>query len=578
MSTYFLTRQLARLTKKQLLTPLSFWQRRQWIFFIFISLTLILLWRAINLQITHQNFLQKQGEARHVHTMPINANRGIILDRHGQLLAMSTPVDSVWVNPKQFEQSVEHWPQVADLLKITTKNLEKMVEVRKKKEFVYLKRHIVPELAKKIMNLNLAGVFLQREYRRYYPTGEIAAHVVGFTDIDERGIEGLELAFNKYLKGISGTKRVVKDKQGHIIADVEAVKMPLSGRTIQLSLDLRLQYLAYRELKAAVQQNKAKAASAVILDVHTGEVLAMVNQPGYNPNNHQTRQSKNYRNRAVTDIFEPGSTLKPFTIAAALESGLYTPTTLINTHPGSLQLDKYTVKDSRNYGIIDVSTVIKYSSNVGASKIALSLPKQYLWQILHNTGFGQSTVSGFPGEVSGQLTHYHQWMPAKIATLSFGYGVNMTLLQLARAYAMLANEGILPPIRFTPFHEQENIERYLPIPVLKAETAQQVLTMLKSVVTAKGTGKLARIPNYQVAGKTGTARKLLPTGQYSNHEYFALFAGIVPANKPRLAMVVLIDTPKGASYYGGKVAAPIFASVMTHALRLLNIPPDGLEH
>jgi cell division protein FtsI (penicillin-binding protein 3) len=553
---------------------LPFWGRRQWVLGIFVLIIGVLLCRAVYLQLINANFLQSQGNARHLRTLSIAAHRGMLMDRNGEPLAISTPVASVWVNPAQFVTARQKWAMLTKLLDIKTSELEALLAKRMQREFVYIKRHISPSLASKVQALKLPGVFLRREYRRYYPAGEVSAHVLGFTNVDDHGQEGLELALNNFLMGMPGAKRVIQDKTGQVIALVESLRIPRPGQNIRLSIDRRLQYLAYRELKAAVLRSRARAGAAIILEVHTGEVLAMVNQPAYNPNNRRELQSERYRSRAVTDVFEPGSTIKPFTIAAALESGKYSPTSRVNTHPGFLQLGKYTVRDSRNYGVISLATVIKKSSNVGASKIALSLKPKRVWQTLMQVGLGRISGSGFPGEVAGHLPHFSEWHTARRASISFGYGVSVTLLQLARAYAALGNDGILPPVHFLPVND-EKTGKGQGKRVMQAKTARQVLHMLKAVVKPGGTGSLAQISRFSVAGKTGTVRKVV-AGKYSDNDYLALFAGIVPASAPRLVMVVLIDQPRADSYYGGKVAAPVFAKVMSGALRLLNIPPDNL--
>jgi len=577
-----------RLGQKTQILP--FWGRRQGILGFFILIISLLLWRAVYLQVNSTDFLQNQGNARYLRTLTIAAHRGMLMDRNGEPLAISTPVDSVWVNPTEFISAQQNrpktsattpkgsnvnsnWKSLGKVLGLKTSELEAFITERMQREFVYLKRHISPTQTHQLNALKLPGVFLQREYRRYYPTSEISAHVLGFTNVDDFGQEGLELAFNEFLIGIPGTKQVMQDKNGQVIALLTSPRLPTPGRNIRLTIDRRLQYLAYRELKAAVLKSRARAGSAIILDVRTGEVLAMVNQPAYNPNNRAELKSERYRNRTITDVFEPGSTLKPFTIVAALESGQYTPTTLVNTHPGYLQLGKYTVRDSRNYGVINVATVIQKSSNVGTSKIALSLSPKQLWQTLTGLGLGRNPGSRFPGEVAGHLPHFSHWHTARQASISFGYGVSVTLLQLARAYAALGNGGTLPPIRFIPPEEQEPKKNET---IMQANTARQVLSMLKAVVRFGGTGSLAKIRGYQVAGKTGTVRKVV-AGKYSEQDYLALFAGIVPASAPRMVMVVMIDKPRADSYYGGKVAAPVFAKVMASALRLYNIPPDDLD-
>ena len=552
-------------------------ERQQWIFAIFLLALTVILWRAVHLQFVQQDFLRYQGDARHLRTATLTAHRGMLQDRHGEPLAISTPVSSVWLNPRQFIQARARWGELAELLGMSAQQLEALLKGRLQRQFIYLKRHIAPSIAEEIKTLKLSGVYLQREYRRYYPMGEVFAHALGFTDIDDKGIEGLELALNAYLTGVAGEKQVIQDKYGRIIADVRSVKMPQAGQDISLSFDQRLQYVAYRELKTAVLQHKAKAGAAVILDVQTGEVLAMVNQPAYNPNNRQQRDGGYYRNRVITDVFEPGSTLKPFTIAAALESGQYTANTLIDTNPGKLKLGQYTIHDSRNYGIINTKTIIQKSSNVGISKIALSLPKQQLSQFLQHSGLGEVTGSAFPGEVSGYIPDPATWQPTEQATLGFGYGMNVTLLQLTRAYAMFANEGVLPPIRFTPFDPSEEVNVKLPTPVMSHHTAQQLVEMLEAAVNTGGTGEKAQIAGFRVAGKTGTVRKT-KQGKYTQDKYLALFAGFVPASRPRLAMAIMIDEPQGKRYYGGDVAAPVFSRVMSESLRLMNISPDKLTH
>ncbi len=556
-------------------SPPIYWKRRQLLLIFFIIVISILLLRAVYLQTNRADFLQHQGSARHLRTIPIVAHRGMLMDRNGKPLAISTPVDSVWVNPAQFITVKDEWLKLANLLSLQPSELENILSKRMQREFVYLKRHVEPKIATQITALKLPGVFLQSEYKRYYPTGEVSAHVVGFTNIDDYGQEGLELALNKFLLGTPGKKQIIQDKNGQLIAEPIDLTAPIMGQNIKLTIDIRLQYLVNRELKQAVVNSDARAGSAVILDINTGEVLAMVNQPTYNPNNRSNLQ--NYRNRVVTDIFEPGSTLKPFTIASALNSGKYSPNTKINTNPGRLSLGKYTIRDGHNYGIIDVATVIKKSSNVGASKIALSLSAKRLWQILTKSGFGYISGSGFPGEVAGRLSHFSEWYKVQQASISFGYGIGVSLLQLARAYAMLGNDGILPPIKFLE-KTMENSAKSLgseSTQVVSSKVAQQMLNILMQVVKPDGTGAKAQINGYKVAGKTGTVRKPV-IGGYSENEYLALFVGIVPASNPRLVMAVLIDEPRQNEYYGGKVAAPVFASVMTEALRLLNIFPDDI--
>lgn len=530
-----------------------------------------MLWRAVDLHVLNKDFLQSQGNARYMRTMPVAAHRGVITDRHGEPLAVSTPVDSVWINPSEFLTARTSWGQLTKLLSLKIDKVERLVLQREKREFVYLKRHIRPELAEKVEKLNIAGVYLQREYHRYYPAGEVAAHVLGFTNIDDAGQEGLELAYNDWLQGKPGKKMVIKDRLGRTIKHVESVKVAQPGNDLALSIDRRLQYLTYRELKRAVNQYKAKSGSAVILDTKTGEVLAMVNQPSYNPNNRRKLKSSHLRNRAVTDVFEPGSTIKPFTVAAALESGKFKASSVISTSPGYYRIGKYVVQDVKNYGRINLSTILSKSSNIGASKLALGISAKNLTDVHSRIGFGFSTGSGFPGEVAGIINLPTEKQLVERATLSYGYGLSVTPLQLARAYGAIANDGVMPTTSFIRVNKAEREERVLPI-----KHAQQVRKMLEAVVSKKGTGSRAAVAGYRISGKTGTVKKA-SAGGYSDDSYIALFAGMAPASNPRLAMVVTINEPQGDIYYGGKVAAPVFSRVMSGALRLMDIAPDNVS-
>jgi cell division protein FtsI (penicillin-binding protein 3) len=533
--------------------------------------TLVLAWRAIDLHVFHKEFLQDQGDARYLRVVPIPAHRGMITDRHGEPLAISTPVDSGWVQPAAFTSAHADWPKLTKLLNLDLAQLQRTISQRQEREFVYLKRHISPDLAKQVMALEMPGVNLQREYHRYYPTGEVTAHILGFSNVDDRGQEGLELAYDEWLKGIPGSQQVLKDRLGRVVRHVEQIRKPLPGRDLTLSLDRRLQYLAYRELKRAVMQHKARSGSAVILDVQSGEVLAMVNQPSYNPNNRDQFKASQTRNRAVTDLLEPGSTIKPFTVVAALESGQFRSTSMVDTTPGLFRVGKAVIRDSRDYGRISVATVIQKSSNVGASKIALALPDETLWKIHARLGFGNVTGSGFPGEAGGLLSHARHWRDIEKATLAYGYGLSVTPLQLARAYSVLAANGVLKPVTFLRTDELVEGER-----VIGASTTQQVRRMLETVVQDGGTGTQARIAGYKVAGKTGTVKKAV-AGGYSEDRYISVFAGLAPVSQPRLAMVVTINEPHGDAYYGGEVAAPVFSKVMAGALRMLGIPPDNVS-
>ncbi|MEW6354515.1 MAG: penicillin-binding transpeptidase domain-containing protein [Pseudomonadota bacterium] len=527
--------------------------------------------RVVDLQVFNKAFLQDQGNARHLRIVPTAAHRGMITDRNGEPLAVSTPVDSVWANPQELLEARAQWPRLTRLLQLDGKKLEKHLRERSAREFVYLKRRINPDLAQQVLALGVPGVALQREYRRYYPAGEVTAHVLGFTGVEDGGQEGLELAYDEWLRGVPGAKRVLKDRLGRAVEDVESLRAARPGRDLQVSLDRRIQYLAYRELKAAVLTHQARAASAVILDVRSGEVLAMVNLPAYNPNKLLDARGARHRNRAATDLFEPGSTIKPFTVAAALESGRYRPDTPIDAVGGLFKVGYKTIRDVHDYGRIDVATVIQKSSNVGAAKIALALPPQQLWQIFAASGLGASTGSGFPGEAGGVLPPYQSWREIERATLSFGYGMSVTPLQLARAYTVLAGDGQLRPVTFL---RAPNDIAPPGQAVLSKATAAQVRAMLESVTTQGGTGTLAAVPGYRVAGKTGTVHKPGPGG-YLEDRYLSLFAGLAPVSRPRLVMVVLIDEPGGKDYYGGLVAAPVFSKVMAGALRLLGVAPDA---
>jgi cell division protein FtsI (penicillin-binding protein 3) len=532
------------------------------------AVALLLLGRALDLVLFDGEFLQGQGDARYLRTVEVPAHRGMILDRNGEPLAASTAVDSVWVNPKEFVAGRDRWPEVARVLGMSSRQLEQALAGRMGREFVYVRRHLEPDRAARVRDTGVPGVYLQREYRRYYPTGEVSGHVVGFTDVDDHGQEGLERAFNTWLKGEPGSKRVIRDRLGQVVEDVESIQQPRPGTDLYLSLDRRLQYLAYRELKVAVKAHQALGGSVVILDARTGEVLAMVNQPAYNPNNTGDRVGARFRNRAVTDVFEPGSTMKPFTVAAGLESGAFRPETVIDTNPGSFRVGRLTVRDVHNCGVTDLNGVIQKSSNVGATKIALALPAQALWAVFSGVGFGQPTGSELPGEVTGTLTDPRRWGEVHRATLSYGYGLSATALQLARAYLALASDGRLPAV--SVLRREGPVEARA---VLSATTANRLRRMLELVTLDGGTGVKARVPGYRVGGKTGTAKKSADGG-YARDRYLALFAGLAPVSQPRLVMVVTVDEPRGDAYYGGQVAAPVFGRVMAEALRIMGVAPD----
>lgn len=531
---------------------------------------LTLVWRAISLQVLDKEFLQNQGQARHLRVVTLPAHRGMILDRQGDPLAVSTPVESVWVNPQELVGVQEGLSGLARLLKLDRDYIQQLVARRAGRKFVYLRRHIGPTLAGQVRAMNIPGVYLQKEYKRYYPAGEVAAHVVGFTNIDDAGQEGLELAFGDWLSGKPGAKRVIKDGRRNVVEDVESIRRSQPGKDLELSIDRRIQYLAYRELKAAMKEHQAQSASAVVLDVRSGEILAMVNQPSYNPNNRHQLQRKNLRNRAVTDVFEPGSTMKPFVVVSALEAGRYTPETPVSTSPGWFKVGRNTVRDVHDYGMLDVSGVIRKSSNVGISKIALSLEAQRIWSLYSGLGFGVPTDSGFPGEAAGLLTGYRGWNAIETATLAFGYGMSTTPLQLAQAYATIAAGGIKRPVTFLRQDDPPTGKRIFP-----ARVADQLITMLEAVTGPGGTATQARVAGYRVAGKTGTVKKSV-AGGYADDKFLAVFAGMAPASDPRLVMVVMVNEPGNGKYYGGQVAAPVFAKVLSGALRLLAVPPDDL--
>jgi cell division protein FtsI (penicillin-binding protein 3) len=538
------------------------------VFFALVAVSLLA--RAVHLQVLNKDFLNQQADTRHLRTERISAHRGTITDRNGEPLAISTPVDSVWANPKKLAPAVDKVPQLARILGIETQQLMRRVTRSMDKEFLYLKRHLSPDQADQVLALKLPGVNVQREYRRYYPAGEVTGHLIGFTNIDDVGQEGLELAFNHWLAGESGAKRVLKDRLGRSVENVESIRPSHHGKDLQTSIDLRIQYLAYRTLKAAIQSYNAESGSIVVLDVKTGEVLAIVNQPTYNPNDRSQYSAERYRNRAITDIFEPGSSIKPLVVAAALESGQYRPSSIVDTAPGYVVVGAKKIEDSRNLGRVSLTTILARSSNVGVTKLAMSLEPDQLWNTMTHFGLGALTSSGFPGESAGLLTHYNHWRPISQATLAYGYGVSVTPLQLAQAYSTLGSDGIQRPVHLVAQDAPAEGDR-----VLSKDSAAAVRRMLEEVVRPGGTGTKAAVTGYRVAGKTGTAWKFA-AGGYSEDKYISIFAGLAPASDPRLAAVVVIDEPAGELYYGSDVAAPVFANVMSESLRLLAVPPDAL--
>lgn len=535
---------------------------------VFALLAGTVVWRAVDLQVLRTDFLQHQGDARHLRVVEIPAHRGMLTDRTGEPLAISTPVKSVWAHPGDLLDAGDRLPELAEALDLDPAAVAQRLRDRSEREFVYLRRHVPPALAEDVAQRQIPGVGLQREYRRFYPAGEVASQVLGFTDVDDVGLEGMELAFESWLQGRPGAKRVIQDRHGRTIEDVEQLREPRPGRDLELSIDRRLQYLAYRELKHAVERNGAVGGSLVLLDSKTGEVLAMASQPAFNPNDRGSMPTGSHRNAAVTDAWEPGSTIKPFTVAAALDAGSITPETRFDTGPGTLQVGSNQVRDLRDFGEIDVSRVISKSSNVGAAKIALDMPDGALWEQLQRAGFGSITGLGFPGESGGSLKSAPRSEIGQ-ATLSFGYGLATTPLQLARAYAAIAGDGVMPEPSMVRSDGPAAGER-----IMSAEAAAAVRGMMEEATKAGGTAVNARVPAYRVAGKTGTVRKST-AGGYSDESYVAWFAGFAPASNPRFVSVVVLDDPAGEEYYGGQVAAPVFSEVMGGALRLLNVAPDG---
>ena len=546
---------------------LPVWRARLLLLLVFFGF-LVLAARAFYLQGLRNDFLQHKGETRYARVVEISAHRGMVTDRNGEPLALSTPVESVWAAPGDADLSVEQRAKLGRLLGMDATELRRKLAASDR-DFVYLKRQLPPEQAAKVVQLNLPGVFLQREYRRYYPAAEVTAHVVGVTGVDDNGQEGIELAYQDWLSGKAGSRRVIKDRLGRVVEDIESIRAPQQGRELALSIDQRIQYLAFRELKSAIAVNEAKAGSLVVLDVTTGEVLALANWPTYNPNNRDTLKAGRSRNRAVVDLFEPGSTLKPFTVAAALESGRVGPGSMIDTGSGRYTIGNRTIHDAHPEGMLTVAQVIQKSSNVGSAKMALAMAPQKLWTILSDVGFGAQTKVGFPGEATGRLRAYQTWKPIEQATMSYGHGISVSLLQLARAYSVFATNGELKPLTL--------VKRDQPVAgkaVISRRTALAVRKMLEMVTQPGGTATRAQVAGFRVAGKTGTAHKLMGA-TYASDRYISSFVGFAPASNPRLVIAVMLDEPGGKSYYGGEVAAPAFSAVMAGALRLLGIEPDA---
>jgi cell division protein FtsI (penicillin-binding protein 3) len=546
---------------------LPVWRARLLLLLVFGAFTTLAA-RAFYLQGLRNDFLQQKGESRYGRVIEISAHRGLIVDRTGEPLAVSTPVESVWASPGDLKLTVEQRTRLARLLGLSGGEVQRKLTAATR-EFAYLKRHLPPEEAARIVSLNLPGIFLKREYRRYYPAAEVTSQLLGFTSVDDQGQEGIELAYQEWLGGTAGSRRVIKDRLGRIVEDVESVSAPQQGKTLQLSIDARIQYLAFRELKDAVSLHEAKAGSVVVLDAASGEVLALANWPSYNPNNRDTFTPARARNRAVVDLFEPGSTLKPFTAAAAIEAGQVSARSAIDTAPGMMKIGNRTIRDAHPEGVLTVSEVIQKSSNVGSAKLALAMPPQKLWIMLSSAGFGSLPRSGFPGEVSGQLRAYQQWKPIEQATMSYGHGISVSLLQLARSYTVFTNDGQLLPLTFLRRDQPAQGER-----IMSARTARTVRAMLETVTQPGGTALQAQVTGYRVAGKTGTAHKAI-AGGYAPDRYISSFVGFAPASDPRLIVAVMLDEPSGRHYYGGEVAAPVFSQIMAGSLRLLGIAPDS---
>ncbi len=532
--------------------------------------------RAAYLQVLNSDDLNRRSDNRTIRNKSEDVERGMIFDRNGIELAVSVPVQAIWADPKEiFKSKVpvasdKRWMALADVLHIDRETLVERVTSNPKKRFVYIKRQVEPAMANYVDKLNIPGVYQRKESKRYYPNGEISAHLIGFTNLDAKGIDGIEKLYDKQLVGSNGMRRVRKDAKGREIEVLEEVE-PVPPKNLTLSIDSRIQSIAYQAVKSAVTTYNAVSGSALVVDVTTGEVLALVNSPSYNPNNRRGVKSHRFRNRAITDTFEPGSILKPVAVISALEFGSYSATDIIDTSPGYLRLGGSRVKDENNYGKLDLRGIIQHSSNVGVTKLMLSMPKEHFLETFYQLGFGEDTGMGLIGESAGVFGERRRWSEFELATLSFGYGVSATTAQLARMYAILGNDGVKLPLSIMKLEKPPEGEA-----VLSRATSTEVLHMMESVLEVGGTGTKARVPGYRIAGKTGTSRKASGGGYGS--DYVGSFGGVGPVSDPKLAVVVLINDPRGDYFYGGDVAGPAFSTIMGNALRLLNVPPDADSH
>ena len=533
---------------------------------LFMGCFAALIGRAFYLQVLNNDFLQEKGESRYRRDLQISASRGRIADRNGDVLAISTPMKSVWAVPSEARLTPQQVRELAVLLEMDAKELQR--RLGSEKNFVFLQRQLPPDIGDRIAALKLPGVGQDREYRRFYPSGEMTAHVVGFTGVDDKGLEGVELAYQGQLLGHAGSRSVIRDRRGQIVEDVGSIRLPQDGKDIRLSIDAKIQYIAYSALKQAVAENKAKAGGVVVADVKTGEILALANWPTYNPNNRERLSGAQLRNRAVTDTYEPGSTLKPFAVALALDSGKVRYDTVINC-AGKLTIGKATISDAHPHGPLSVAQIIQKSSNIGTAKIAGMLPAQQMWEMFDSVGFGQPPRLGFPGEVGGRLRPWKTWLPIEQATMSYGYGISVSLMQLVRSYMVFAREGDLIPLTLL---RQESVP-VASTQVFTQQTAREMRAMLEMAAQPGGTALQAQIPGYRVAGKTGTAHKI-EGGQYAK-KYASSFVGFAPVSDPRLVIAVMIDEPTAGKHYGGAVAGPVFASIMGGSLRTMGVPQDN---